>query len=241
MNVKSTLFSILLLLSLSIISCKKEVVDPEPEIPISPTDSVGFNFSFEKWASTSLDGLVYEEPSGGYWTTLNYLSRLSCPITVSKTTDAQHGGFSACLETKQWGSMVIPGLLVMGTFIPEDPFIIQGKPYTERPTSVNGFYKYLPIDGDTCVLYARLSKYNTTLNKQDTIAEASITVNNNVPQFLPFSLIFDYRDPVSNPDSLTILFVSSIDGANFRGHPGSKLFVDNLALEYEAFTKRRIK
>ncbi len=239
MNNKFSLFLSILIIFI-FVSCKKEQDEPDEIVVPMPLDSIGYNFSFETWSAVSLDGLMYEEPAGGYWTSLNYLSRLSCPTTVSKTTDAQSGGFAACLETKQWGSMVIPGLLVMGTFVPQDPFIIQGKPFDKKPTAINGFYKYFPVDGDTCVMYARLSKYNVVLNKQDTIAEASIVVNNLVSSYTPFTLLFDYRDVVTIPDSLTILFVSSIDGANFRGHPGSKMFVDNLALEYEVF-KRRIK
>ncbi len=230
------LFAIMVVISSS---CKKEEENPEPIIPpVVSTDSVRFNFSFEHWLSTTVDPLTYEEPSGGYWTSLNYLSRLTCPVTVTKSTDAQQGSYSVSMETKQWGSMVIPGLLVMGTFIPQDPFVIQGKPYTNKPTSIHGYFKYSPADSDTCVLYARLSKFNTFTNKQDTIAEASMIVNQYIPNYSPFSLVFDYRLVDIVPDSLTILFVSSIDGANFRGHPGSKLWIDNLSINFNPLLKQ---
>jgi len=234
---KNRTYTLLIILVGVLYSCKKD--QPETQVPIVPQPpvSVGYNFSFESWTAVSLDGLIYEEPSGDYWTSLNYLARLSCPVTVTKTADAQNGQFAAQLETKQWGSMVIPGLLVLGSFIPQEPFIIQGKPFIDKPISVDGFYKYFPVDGDTCVLYARLTKFNQLLNKQDTIAEASLTVNNTIAQYAPFKLLFDYRDVLSIPDSLTILFVSSIDGANFRGHPGSKLFIDNISINYQPAKK----
>ncbi|MEI6347387.1 MAG: PCMD domain-containing protein [Bacteroidota bacterium] len=230
-NLKNT-FLMTALLVFFISSCKKEQDQPIEETLPTQIDSNDFNFSFDRWSIITSNTLVYEEPSGSYWTSLNYLSRLACPVTVSKTTDTQNGNFAACLETMQWGSVVIPGLLVMGTFIPQEPFVIQGKPFIRKPSSINGFYKYLPIDSDTCVLYARLSRYNSGLNRRDTIAEAHISSSQIISTYQSFSLIFDYKNTVLIPDSLTILFVSSIDGVNFRGHPGSKLFIDNLSLVF---------
>lgn len=208
-------------------SCKKEEI--APPIDVVPPISTGFNLNFESWDLITQNAISYEEPSGGFWATLNPLAKLNGPITVVKTNDKQNGNYAALLETKVWGDITIPGLLVVGTFLTQDPFIFQGKPYTDKPISVSGFYKYLPQNGDTAIFYAKLSKYNPLKGYQDTIAEASYTVSTEIAEYQNFSLPFVYKSN-DTPDSLTIIFVSSIQGANFQGQNGSKLYIDNISI-----------
>ena len=214
-------------MSLSIFSCKKEE-KPEPNVVVPPVET-GLNLNFETWDVVTQNGITYEEPSGGFWATLNPLAKLNGPITVVKTNDKQNGSYAALLETKVWGDITIPGLLVVGTFLTQDPFIFQGKPYTEKPISVNGYYKYLPQNADTAIFYAKLSKFNSLKGYQDTIAEASFTVNSEISEYQNFSLPFVYNSN-DTPDSLTIIFVSSIQGQNFMGQNGSKLYIDNISI-----------
>ncbi len=210
------------------ISCKKETIE-NPKDQIVPDLSVGMNLDFEQWQVTTQNQISYEEPAGGYWTSLNSLAKLNGPITVMRTNDAQNGSYAALLETKEWGSLNIPGLLVIGTFLTQEPFIYEGKPYTETPSSVSGYYKYLPNNQDTAIVYAKLSRFNPMKGYQDTIAETSLLIPNTVSEYTSFDLNFDYLSDLT-PDSITIIFVSSIDGANFKGQVGSKFYVDNLKL-----------
>lgn len=229
-GMKNTFFVFVLLIAF-FVSCKKEIIE-EPQQIITPEQNVGMNLDFEQWQLIIQNEISFEEPAGNYWTSLNSLAKLNGPITVMKTNDAQHGNYAALLETKEWGTLNIPGLLVVGTFLTQDPFIFEGKPYTEMPSSISGYYKYLPSNQDTAIVYAKLSKYNPSKGQQDTIAEASLLIPNAVPEYTAFDLDFIYLSDIV-PDSITIIFVSSIDGANFNGQVGSKFFVDNLNLHMQ--------
>lgn len=214
-----------------IVSCKKETVETPKPTP-NPTPNVGMNMDMETWQVYTQNQISYEEPAGGYWTSLNSLAKLNGPITVMRTNDAQNGNYAALLETKEWGTLKIPGLLVIGTFLPQEPFVFEGKPYTQSPNSFSGYYKYLPNNQDTAIVYAKLSKFNPLKGHQDTIAETSLIITESIPQYTMFNLDFDYKLDLS-PDTITIIFVSSIDGANFNGQVGSKLYIDNLKLNVQ--------
>ncbi len=226
LNVMKILLPIFTLTFL-LLSCKK---DEKPPIEkIDPPISSSQNLNFENWEIVTQNAISYEELSGGFWATLNPLAKLNGPITVVKTNDAQNGNYAALLETKTWGNITIPGLLVVGTFLTQDPFIFQGKPYTKKLNSINGYYKYFPQNGDTAIIYSKLSKFNATKGHQDTIADGSITITTEVSSYQFFNLALNYYSN-EQPDSLTIVFVSSIQGANFQGQNGSKLFIDNVSL-----------
>jgi len=94
---------------------------------------------FDNWATSSQN--PYYEPAGGWWTTLNTLSALGAPVTVSRTTDVHSGAYAAKMETNQWGTFLLPGLLVSGKFIMEAPFIKQGQPFTAKPKKFKGWIK----------------------------------------------------------------------------------------------------
>ena len=182
---------------------------------------------FENWTPAS-SGL-YEEPTGGWWTTLNSLVQLGAAVTVSKTTDAYSGTYAAKLETKQWGTFMITGLLASGKFINTDPFVVQGKPFTDLPLKFQGYYKYTSINGDSAGIYAMLTKLNTTTGKRDTLADAKTAVKSTVPNYTEFDLNFKYYTPGVYPDSIDIVFCSSSGDSN---RVGSVLFIDDVKLIY---------
>jgi hypothetical protein len=184
---------------------------------------------FENW-SASTGG--YEEPNGGWWTSLNTLKALGAPVTLSKTTDAHSGNFAAMLETKQWGSFLLPGLLVSGNFITSSPFVIQGKPFTELPVKFKGYYKYISVNNDSAAIFAMLTRYDNLNSKRDTIAEARFAVLNTTSSYTFFEIDFNYHITGVNPDSIDVVFSSSAAGSNFQGQIGSTLFVDDVSLEY---------
>jgi hypothetical protein len=184
----------------------------------------------ENW---SLSGTgSFEEPTGGWWTSLNSLKSLGGPVTLTKTTDAYSGSYAAKMETKQWGTFLLPGLLVSGDFTTASPFIIQGKPYTELPIKFKGYYKYTSVSNDSAAIFAMITRYNTLTGKRDTIADASLAVLATVTTYTPFDIDFNYHNPYVSPDSIDIVFSSSAAGGSFQGQVGSTLFVDEISLEY---------
>lgn len=185
---------------------------------------------FNNWTPSSLN--TYYEPSGGWWTTLNTLTSLGSPATVSRTADAHSGAYAARMETKQWGTFLIAGLLASGNFIMTTPFIELGKPFTDKPLKFSGWFKYLPVNNDSGGVVAILTKHNALTGKKDTIAIANQTFKNSVSVYTQFNLDFNYKITGMNPDSIIIVFTSSADGGNFNGQAGSTLFIDDVFLEY---------
>ncbi|HBS86390.1 MAG: hypothetical protein A2W91_19440 [Bacteroidetes bacterium GWF2_38_335] len=187
---------------------------------------------FDNWSPNETG--TFEEPTGGWWTSLNSLKSLGAPVTVSKTTDAHSGFYAARLESVVWGTFLIPGLLVSGKFEPYAPFVYRGKPFTEKPLSFKGFYKYLPVETDSAAIFAMLTKFNTTTLKKDTIAEAKMAVLTTVADYTAFDIPFIYFVNDVTPDSIDVVFSSSAAGESFEGFSGSVLFIDGVSLDYES-------
>ncbi len=185
---------------------------------------------FNNWTPFLLN--TYSEPTGGWWTTLNTLSTLGGPVTVSPSTDVHSGAYAARLETKQWGTLLLSGLLVSGKFINAAPFIKQGQPFTDKPSRFKGWYKYAPVSTDSAAIVAILTKFNTTSGKADTVASTVNVIKNTTSAYTQFDFKLDYRIANMNPDTIKIVFVSSADGANMKGQNGSTLLIDDISLEY---------
>lgn len=185
---------------------------------------------FENWVPNATN--IYQEPAGGWWTTLNPLASLGGPITVYPTTDAHSGEYAAQLETKMWGDFLISGLLVAGSFIMGEPYIEYGRPFAETPSKFRGWYKYAAAGNDSAGLAVILTKYNTMTSEQDTVATAVTAITENADVYTEFEIDFDYLIPGINPDTINVVFTSSGDGGNFQGEVGSILTIDDILLEY---------
>jgi hypothetical protein len=182
---------------------------------------------FDNWSLSS--STLYEEPTGGWWTTLNSLVQLGAAATVTKTTDSYSGTYAAKLETKQWGSFMITGLLASGKFISTSPFVVQGKPFTDKPSRFKGYYKYSQVLDDSAGIYCMLTRYNTSTGKRDTIADAKTAVLTSVTSYTLFDLPFKYYIAGAEPDSIDIVFCSSSGDSN---RVGSTLYIDDISLDY---------
>jgi hypothetical protein len=185
---------------------------------------------FDNWTPSPSN--TYYEPSGGWWTTLNSLELLGGPVTVSPSTDMHSGTHAAKLETLEWGTLLLSGLLAAGEFITTAPFIEQGRPFTDLPSKIKGWYKYTPVNGDSAGVVAILTRFNTGTNSQDTIAEAIGAIKNAATTYTQFEFDFDYSITGTDPDTIILVFVSSGDGGNFNGQVGSTLLLDDISLEY---------
>jgi hypothetical protein len=186
------------------------------------------NGGMETWSSAG--GGSYEEPSGGWWTSLNPLRSLGGPVTVSKSTDAHSGTYSAQLTSGSFGTLLVPGILISGVFnsgaFPN--FIESGQPYTSKPLTFSGWFKYFPANGDSAALAVRLTRWNGSA--RELIAIADTVIYDSVPGWTSFHRPFQYLLPGATPDTIEVVAVSSKGGEDFLGQPGSTLFVDELEL-----------
>lgn len=192
------------------------------------------NTGFEIWEQQA--GGLYSQPQG--WSTLNILALIGSPQTATQTTDAASGTYAARLETKTFFGNLIAGLLYLGNFdIAQGVNGLQpGVPFSGgRPNKFTGTYKYLPVNGDSAVVFAQLWHYNTQTNKRDTVAEAATSILNTASTYTNFELDFNYFS-TEQPDSVYIVLISSGGGQNGQGQNGSTLFIDNVAFQYNTGT-----
>lgn len=189
------------------------------------------NADLEQW--TALPG--YDEPVG--WQTLNAFVGLLAPATVSKVTDAAQGAYAARLETKQFITFLIPGLMYLGSFDLSEG--VNGAKYGipfagGNPVSFRGSYKYLPVSGDSAAISAQLWGRNPITGARDTIAEAQYAVTQTSTSYLTFDLPFQYSSNIV-PDSVSVVLVSSAGaGDGGLGQIGSALYIDNLSFSYNS-------
>jgi hypothetical protein len=193
------------------------------------------NMSFEDW--TSYGGGQYEEPSGGVWTTANKAVLLTAliPASTEKTTDAYSGTYAAKMSTKMASaplSMLITGTLATGTFdeMATPPNNLnQGMPFTGRPQQFTGYYKYIDNAGDSCEIYAILSKWNGSARQE--VGRAYMRSTLTVTSYTKFDLPFSYTS-ADTPDSISVVFASSAGGDQMVGTVGSTLYIDSIAFIY---------
>lgn len=206
--------------------------DPDPEPPSEPLAGG----DFEQWTTVTQGSVSYQIPAGNWWDCLNTLAILGGPVTVSKTTDAYSGNYAAMLETKKWGDqLTIPGILVSGRFdssLPIGQNLVIGQPFNKRPGHFTGYYKYQPAGQDSMIILIALTRYNALAKQRDTIAQNSLVVGNSSVNYQRFNLELTYQNP-SLPDSIHIIFLSSIKGQHMQGQEGSVLKIDALSLVYD--------
>jgi hypothetical protein len=190
------------------------------------------NLGLETWVSIS----SYEEPANG-WSSLNALSDLAplAPVTVTKTTDKYSGTYAAKLETKKIPivNTLIGGLLATGFFdnnASPGQNLKLGMPYTSSPKYFSGYYKYTSVSNDSADFFCALTKWNSSLNRRDTLGVASYRELNNVSSYTKFNFKINYTDSITAPDTIIMLFASSGAAQNFQGQVGSTLYIDEVSL-----------
>jgi hypothetical protein len=188
------------------------------------------NASFENWTNFG----NYSDPTG--WDTPN-AELMSIPFigftVVTKSTDHHGtGSFSAKLETKHlaFPSFDVPGFMTCGKFtvnIATGTFVLSGGvPVVDAPAHLNGFYKYIPKGGDSCVIGIGLTK--TTGAVKDTVGFGSFSTKDTLPDWTPFSAWINYISPTA-PDTMNIIAIST---AQEDMTVGTVLYVDDLSLDY---------
>lgn len=191
------------------------------------------NMNFENWTSYGLG--AYQEPSGGVWATANSVVLMAMPVTTERTTDAVSGTYAAKMTTKQ-ATITTPPMLITGTLCTgvfnsaaTSNNMKFGKPFTGRPLRFTGYYKYYNNAGDSCDIYATLTKWTGTT--REVVGKATLRSHDSVLTYTKFNLLFVYNSG-DIPDSITVVFASSAAGDVMKGHVGSTLYIDNTNLDY---------
>lgn len=209
------------------------------------------NSNFELWEQTpGTSASIYETPApaGSVWSNANEAMALYFGSAICKKTDDAHSGDYAALlvtnETTIIGTTILAsGNLFLGQFDFNLGFISNpekmkhfGVPFSGKPLALSGWYKYLPVDGDSCQVYSILTSWNSAENQQDTVAVTSFThemMLETVSQYSSFSLPYTYLMSNQTPDSIQLVIASSKAGAQLMGSDGSAFYIDDIVLSYE--------
>jgi len=195
------------------------------------------NSSFENWtiAANGTDSLIG-------WSSSN-LVVINPVISLYSDIDSYQGSLAANLVTAPFGFVQYStiGILVNGqaTFSygggsgsGNVKYISGGgTPISYKPTKLNGYYKTTTLSqGDLPFVKVLLTKYNTTLNKRDTVSysESNFTTSNN--NYSPFSIPLVDLLPGVTPDTITTIFYSSNPAFVNTIGVWSNLYIDNIYL-----------
>lgn len=202
------------------------------------------NGCLEQWTElVNAFDTPYFEITGPFLGTLNELYALPYelggpgPLTTERTTDVYKGTYAAKLVSSNFYALFIPGMLGTTTLDIPNSTIHIGRPFTYKPSRLQGYYKFQPAGGDSASVVILLSKHNSSLLQRDTIGYGKQVFYNATDQYSLFDIVVEYRDSVTAPDSISIIIVSS-DGYSLddlygcQGQLGSALWVDNLDLVY---------
>jgi len=174
------------------------------------------NGDFEQWRNGS-----YALPSGfPYSSNSDRFYHPAPPFNVEQTTDAFEGQYAVKLTTGlSFGDGPNFGYLL--NFPPDDE-TPGGIPLTDAPTGVRGYYKYVPVDGDSGIVLIRLLKGDQKL------VEYNFTIKGLQSTYTRFEFPFD-KPLAETPDVIQIGFASSFN-ESMTGRPGTVLYLDSIGL-----------
>ena len=227
------------------------------------------NGKFEDW---NLDGKVWNpwsEGSENFWDTGNKGATTLGESNTQPTEDTWSGtGLAAKLATKFVGigalGKLAAGNMYVGNYLRTEGtngVLNFGKPFSERPTRLKGYFKYTSatIDKsnselahligqpDTCQIYIALGDWSEPLeirtkpsdrkvfdkNDPHVIAYAELSSGESVLEYTPFTLELEYRATNRIPTYIVVVASASKYGDFFTGGDGSVLFIDDFSLEYD--------
>ena len=176
------------------------------------------NFSFENWTSIG----SYEVPN--QWGTLNNTTKTFSVYTATKATPGNPGNYYLKITSTTIGTSVAPGIAVSGVLDSINMKAKSGFPYSMQPAAFTGRWQHMIYGTSQGSLRAVLTKWNTGLNKRDTIALAAQLLSGMAMSWANFSINFVYFSGVA-PDSCIIDLRASGNTPTDQDY----LWVDNLA------------
>lgn len=188
------------------------------------------NGGFETWITTG----SYANPQ--YWDSPN-TETTAIPIigsaVLTKSSGAHSGSWCARLENKNFIVATIPGAMVIGQMsidiASQTATISGGAPCNQQVPKVTGYYKYAPVNGDTCGIIAIFTKHNIS-GGTDTLGFGYFESSSTVSAWTLFEAPVTWAS-IDNPDTVRIIIGSSL---SVNCPAGSVMFVDDLALDFSS-------
>lgn len=183
------------------------------------------NPGMENWTNYGL----YEDPQG--WASLNILSVMGAPESVSQSTTAHSGTYSAQIESVIFdidnnnSNDTIPGILSLGYYDLMNDEMVDGAPCSVRVSEVTGWYQYTTPSADKWSITISMTKWNTATNEADEIGSGYLE-NDASAAFTAFSAPITYTSNAI-PDSIHITILNT----TYSSGAGNILRVDDLGLQ----------
>jgi hypothetical protein len=186
----------------------------------SPAQNPVPNPSFETWET--IVPPYWEDPVG--WESTNSLTSGFSATNVKMDSSAHTGVLAAHLATIGHNNQQVIAAMCTGEII--YPYSCSGGfAVSVSYESLEGYYKYGPGVGDSCLVFAMLTKWNEVNDHRDTVAIATF-YGDSANSYTLFSTPFNYYIE-ENPDSAQIIIATSNDSLTPPG--GSILLVDDIA------------
>ena len=189
------------------------------------------NVGFETWTTFG----SYSDPNG--WGTINQQVSQACFCsgTASKATaaaDIHNGSMAIKLKTLNVVLGTAPGIAATGTINTQTQNVDGGIPYTLRPDSITGWYKYAPSGTDTGSVFISLTKWNAANGSRDIVGEAKFIRTTAMASYSRFAKALVYSLSVA-PDTMMVILLSSSGGSP---QVNSTMYIDDLGLTFSTST-----
>jgi len=153
------------------------------------------------------------------------------PGGTTQTTTKNSGTYAALLtsQTVALAGGVVPGIAVTG------PVVLGGggapvlgrEAFAGQPTSYTFYYEFVPVGTDTAFTQVVLSKWNTGMNKRDTLAIGGVVIGGAVGTYTQKTVTLTWLKPMTNSDSIQLLFASTKHNTS-SAVAGTKFYVDDV-------------
>ncbi len=178
------------------------------------------NSGFETWVDAN---------TANSWNSVNLLTIHS----LQRTTDKYSGTYAAKVQTQSFLGQTIPGIASLGNIDIANQSVSGGIPFTSKPISLKGYFKYTPVGSDSMLIAVLLTR--TLGGVKDTIGGGIFSVKTAVSNYTQFNMPIYYdQNIIGNPDTVNIILLSS---AAMPFGVGSALFVDELVFDYSTDIK----
>lgn len=176
------------------------------------------NNGFENWTTVG----AYSTPDN--WETMNPTTAASGTFTAEKGTPGSPGTSYLKLTSKTISSTVVNGVAVCGKLNPVTMLPASGFASTLQPVSFTGKWQHMIFGSSQGAVMVTLTKWNTTTNTRDVVANANQTLSGMAMSWATFSIPFNYVSTLV-PDSCIIFLKASGSAPSQDDY----LWVDNLA------------
>jgi hypothetical protein len=200
------------------------------------------NNGFEDW--TFYKGTGYEVPA--HWITNDVLTAKMNNkykgVSTSKTSDVHSGNYAVKMQVITDHGETVNGCVYSTGSVDSLIFYYEkranaGFKFTEHATSLNGYYKFMSVGGDSAIFGVTMTKWNTQSHKRDTLVNTIFIAGRYTPEYTPFVIPLNYHVNNEQPD--TALIVIGIQaGQGKAAHVGTTLYIDDISLSGKMAMKK---